>query len=332
LIAPEVLPVPPKGWWGGAESLVWDLALALSKMGHSVTLIARPGSSAPPNGRLIETFPDVPDALGVNERHFNCYRSFVKHFDGVVHDHSLGKLARTIHSKVLQTPHFAQHPSSMGFKNIAAISHAQASWLNQFTSIKIPVVHHGIDASRFKFSDRKEDFYLFFSVVAEYKGAFEALKIAREANVKMVFAGRNGDCTDLIKNSGIDNAIYLGEVSNEERADLMSRAKALVFPTGAFGRIPWLECFGLVQLESLASGTPVIASSNGACPEVIKNYYNGFICSSYQEMLDVVKKDLVSSIDPANCRKCVDEYFSADRMARDYLALYQKILRRGRID
>jgi len=139
-------------------------------MGYEVSLVARPGSRAPPNGFLFETFPDVPSKLGVNERHFQAYRDFVKGFDGVVHDHSLGKYARTIHSHVVQTPHFCQHPASMGFSRMIAVSYAQAKWLNQHCPSlrKIPVVHHGISLERFIFKEDKQSYYLFFSVMAKY--------------------------------------------------------------------------------------------------------------------------------------------------------------------
>ena len=337
MLSPESLPVPPTGsFWGGAESLVWDLSVVLGEMNHEVTLVARPSSKSPPNGFLVETFRDENDPpshpqWGAIERHHYYYENFVKNFEGVVHDHSNGKLAWRINSRTLSTPHWCQDPRAMGYKNITAASHAQAKWLNDHSpsTRNIPVVHHGIDCRRFTFNSERKDFYLFFSVIARYKGAEKALLLAKETGCRMVFAGRNGDMSDIIKNCGLTNVRYLGEVSNEQRISLFSEAKALVFPTGAWGDADppnWLEIFGLVQLEALASGCPVIASNNGACPEVIEDFKVGFVCPNYQEMKYVIENDEVEDVKPETCRQYIEEKFSAKRMANDYVKLYKKIV------
>jgi glycosyltransferase involved in cell wall biosynthesis len=300
-------------------------------MGHEVSLVARPGSKAPPNGFLFETFPDVPSEVGVNERHFQAYRDYVKGFDGVVHDHSLGKYARTIHPHVVQTPHFCQHPISMGYKRMVAVSYAQAKWLNQHCpSLRnIPVVYHGIDVERFTFKEEKGNYYLSFGVMARYKGAEKALQLAKETGKPFVFAGRNGDMTDRVKNCGLPNVKFLGEVSDEVRAELFANAKAYVFPTGAWGDADpsdWLEVFGLVMLEALASGTPVIASNNGACPEVVEDGRVGFVCDSYEELKSIIMNNEVDAIKPRECRRYVEEKFSHSRMAKQYEVLYRRVL------
>jgi len=327
LISTENLPTPPVGYWGGIESVVWDLACELSSLGHEVSLVARPGSKAPPGGFLLETFPDVPDKLGADERHFLAYRDFVSNFDGVVHDHSNGKKAHKIALDVINSFHWCQDPYVANYTNICAASQAHAKWLlnHMPPGSQVKVVYHGINAERFIYREEKKDYYLFFSVVAFYKGALEALRLAKETGVKIVFAGRNGDASDTIRNCGLPNVTYLGEVGNEERARLLSEAKALIFPTGAFGKADWLEIFGFVQLEALASGTPVIASSNGACPEIVENGKTGFICKSYEEMKSVIEDGMVESINPRNCRRATEEKFSAKTMAKNYLSLYRLI-------
>jgi len=328
LISTENLPTPPTGWWGGIEAVCWDLCQALSELGHDVSLVARPGSKCPQNGFLLETFPDVPDKLGADERHFNAYKGFVADFDGVVHDHTNGKKAHKIHMDVLNTMHWCQDPSTVLYTNVSAVSHAHAKWLLQHMpqGSKVQVVHHGIKAERFIYQEEKKDHYLFFSVIGAYKGAFDALKLAKETGVKIVFAGRDGDATEAVKNSGLPNVTYVGEVSNEKRAELMSQAKALIFPTGAFGKADWLEVFGFVQLEALASGTPVIASSNGACPEIIEDRKTGFVCKNYEEMKQTIKENRVEEINPKVCRASAQNEFSAERMANDYVKLYKRIV------
>jgi len=135
--------------------------------------------------------------------------------------------------------------------------------------------------------------------------------------------------TDRVKNCGLPNVRFLGEVSDEVRAELFANAKAYVFPTGAWGDADpanWLEVFGLVMLEALASGTPCIVSSNGACPEVIEDGRVGFVCDSYEEMKEVIEENYVEDINPETCRKYCEEKFSAKRMATQYLQLYRKAL------
>lgn len=211
--------------------------------------------------------------------------------------------------------------------NITAAGHAHAKWLLKHMppGSDVKVVYHGINAERFIYNEEKKDYFLFFSVIAFYKGALEALRLAKETGVKIVFAGRDGDASDIIRNCGLPNVRYVGEVSNEERARLMSEAKALIFPTGAFGKADWLEIFGFVQLEALASGTPVVASSNGACPEIIENGKTGFVCKSYEEMKRVVEDGLVDAINSKDCRRVTEEKFSAKTMAENYLSLYRII-------
>jgi len=328
IISSENLPTPPleDTHWGGIEAVVYDLACALVELGHDVTLVARPGSKSPM--KLFTTFPDVPDKLGADERHFNAYRDFVSDFEGVVHDHSNGKKAHKIALDVLNTMHWCQDPSVALYKNISAVSHAHAKWLLQHMPPKseVKVVHHGINAERFIYREDKEDYYLFFSVLGLYKGVIDALLLARDTGAKIFFAGRDGDSSHMIKNSNLPNITYVGEVSNEDRAKLMSEAKALIFPTGAFGKANWLEVFGFVQLEALASGTPVISSSNGACPEIVEDGVTGFICGNYEEMKRAIEQDWVRSIDPYECRLVTETKFSAKIMAKNYIKLYEKLL------
>lgn len=326
LVSTENLPTPPTGYWGGIESVVYDLACALVDLGHEVTLVARPESKSP--GQLITTFPDVPDKLGNNERHFKCYRSYVSEFEGVVHDHSNGKMAHRIHFEVLNTMHWCQDPYAASYQNVSALCEAHAKWLAEKMPAghEVEIVHHGIKAERFIYKEKKKDYYLFFSLMAAYKGTLDALNLAKETGVKMVFAGRDGNASDAVKSANKPNITYIGQVSNEQRAKLMSDAKALIFPTGSFGKTDWLEVFGFVQLEALASGTPVICSNNGACPEIIENDQTGFVCESYEEMKRALEEDWVKSIDPSECRHVTETRFSAETMAKNYIKLYEKIL------
>lgn len=323
LIGTENLPTPPTGFWGGVESVVADLANALHKLGHDVTLVARPGSKSP--HKLLETFAEASPNLRI-KKHFLGYSSFVKHFDGVVHDHSHGKMARLIHENVIQTVHTRQHPTEMGYKSMVAISHAQANWIRQRCLLPrdIPVVHHGVDPNRFPYQEEKGERFLYFSVISQYKGAKVALDIAQETGIEIDFAGINGDFTWRVKNCHLPNVRYLGQVSNEQRARLMADAKALIFPTGAFGEFNWIESFGLVMLESLACGTPVIAAYNGATPEVVAHGKVGYVCHSKTEIIKAIEE--IEDINPRDCRRHVENHFSYKTMALNYVGLYKRVL------
>lgn len=325
LISTEYLPTPPIGYWGGTESVVGDLADALHRLDHDVTVVGCVGSSSP--GKLFETIPSEPTRAGARERHFLSYKEFVKKFDGVVHDHSHGKMARLIHPNVIQTVHAGQHPSEMGYERIVAISRAQAERIKKRCPLprNIPVVHHGINAKRFVYKEEKSDRFLYFSVIAQFKGAKVALEIAEETGIKIDFAGVDGDMTDAVRGCKLPNVRYIGQVSNEQRAELMANAKALIFPTGAFGESNWLESFGLVMLEALASGTPVIAAHNGATPEVVDHGRVGYICRSKPEMIEALRN--IDNINPRECRSYVEDFFSTKRMALNYVKLYERVLR-----
>lgn len=337
MVSSETFPTPPIGYWGGVERVVWDLSCALSELGHNVSLVARPGSKAPPNGTLFETYPDNDqEIIDACERHFDFYKEFVSSFDGIVHDHSVGKLVRKVSPYHVQTPHYCQDPRSMEFKNIIAASRAQAIWIQQFMpdGRLVPVVHHGINLDRYPYNGNKQDYYLFLSMLSEYKGALTALEIAKKTGVEMVFAGIPGGAHNIIEDTAksFQNITYLGEVGEDKKQELMANAKALIFPTGnfgtggGFGPDDWMEIFGLVQLEALSSGTPVITTNNGACPEIIKHGHTGFICISKEDMELKVQSGAIDAINPQACRDDAEARFSSKRMAEEYIQHYTKIL------
>ena len=115
------------------------------------------------------------------------------------------------------------------------------------------------------------------------------------------------------------NIEYLGELDNDDKLDLLAGARALLNP------IQWPEPFGLVMIEAMACGTPVIASDQGAAPEIVQHGTTGFICTSDTDMLQRI--DEVEQLDRQSCRESVEHYFSTRRMARDYEALFERLCR-----
>lgn len=184
-------------------------------------------------------------------------------------------------------------------------------------------IYHGIDLARFTFKEKPAgDYLLFYGRFHPDKGAKEALAIARNAGLPLKMAGIIQDRTyfDTYIKPAIDRgeADYLGSVGPERRDQLLGNALALLHP------INFDEPFGLSVIESMATGTPVIAVNRGSMPELIDHGKTGFLVSNADEAAACVAD--IQKINRRMCRKTVEERFSAKRMAADYLDLYTKIL------
>jgi glycosyltransferase involved in cell wall biosynthesis len=185
-----------------------------------------------------------------------------------------------------------------------------------------PYVHNGIDLSEYIYSEDKDDYFLFLGKVDQgAKGLALALKVAYELKLKLFIAGDflNPDYYETTLKRLLDNNVkYIGPVGGQYKAELLSRARAVISP------IIWPEPFGLIVAEALASGTPVLTSYEGAMPEIMMQGVTGFMCQSVGEMKSKVKD--LDKIEPINCRKHVEEHFTASRMAQDYLRLYERVI------
>ena len=183
-------------------------------------------------------------------------------------------------------------------------------------------VHNGINLNEYQFSEVKEDYLLFLGLVSESKGINYAIDVAEKSDQKLIIAGQinnwayyTKEVEPIIKNN--PNIEYVGEVGGQQKQDLLKKAKCLLFPTSC------QEAFGLVMIEAMACGTPVLAFPNGAVPEVMKGFPD-LICSSVDEM---VQKLNSSQFPEANLlREYVEHHFSRDTMAGEYLNLYNKLL------
>jgi len=284
-----------------------------------VALVARPGSRSP--GRLVTTFEGHSDDAELE--HLRRCAGFLLDWDGLIIDHTNEHLAFDIYpDRTLLVEHWYKHPLPK-WRNFVAISETLAEWLRERTREEVHVVHNCIDPSEFGFR-AGGNYYLFFSKVDRCKGAEVALDLARETGKPFHFAGITGDMSGEVERCGLPNVTFHGEVNPGKRAELFRDAKALVFPTGAFGRSGWREAFGVVMLEALASGCPVIASDNGAVREVVKPGV-GFVCDTYEEMRRVIEEDLAEDIDPRECRRHVERNFSHIKAAKRYLDVWRSL-------
>ena len=336
LIAPPWTPVPPP-LYGGIEAVIHELAVGFHDAGHDVLLCATGDSACP-----VKTHSLLPEAEGsrigqveVELCHVMDAYDVVGETD-IVHDHTVtGPVYAQLRAgpPTVTTMHGTLDGEfGLVYRRIAprvptiAISSSQCE-----AGSRLPVasvIHHGLNASRFPFHDGRRDYCLFLGRLAPEKGADRAIRAARLAGVPLVLAGKmrspseqeyfESEVKPYVNDE--DNIFYVGEVPHERKLDLLSRARCLLFP------ISWREPFGMVLLEALACGTPVIAFPRGAVSEIVENGRTGFICGDEQAMTAAIHR--VGELDPVACRDAVENHFSARRMVTDHLRLYQRIIDR----
>ena len=232
-----------------------------------------------------------------------------------------------------------KHPLLMrGYSPLIAISHSHKKIFESHGFSIKGVVYNGIPIESFPFRDRKREYLLTLSAIAPHKGQKTAVSVAQALGRDLIIAGNVVDqayfCSfkdaiahDLSSHSHKLSAylelpanpkiVYVGSVNDEQKKPLFSHAKAFLMP------IEWEEPLGLVMIEALACGTPVIAFNRGAVPEIVVDGKTGYIVETAAEMIEAVKK--IDRINPHDCRKYAEQNFSMDLMAQRYSALYQEI-------
>lgn len=340
-IAPTIFPVPPRDH-GGTERIISDLSVALDRAGVEVTLLA-PSDSAttlprigiwPSLHSLEQKYGTVPPSIPavLEAARMEDLRLRLGEFD-IVHCHGeffhaalLGERRRhsltTIHWRVdeLDRDIFFQTFPDLP---VAAISAAQESALP--AANRAGVVHHGIEADRYALARGEGGHLAFVGRMTDQKRPDVAIRVAKAAGLPIRLAGTVdvGNPTYFEREVrpllGPD-AIYEGPLGDAAKGRLLGGARALLFP------IDWPEPFGLVMIEAMACGTPVIAWDKGSVREIVEDGVTGFIVRSEAEALEALTR--LDAIDRADVRRRFAERFTADRMARDYIALYEKLLAR----
>ena len=332
-IAPPWIAVPPPGY-GGIEWVVALLADGLTERGHDVTLFA-PGDSQT-KATLDYVFDTAPGPSAIGDTYLevlHAHHAYARaHEFDVIHDHtSLVGLAigarqdipvvHTLHGPLDER---ARHWYGMLHDtiHIVAISDSQYA---PAPDIRIAGrVYNGIPLERYPFTPQKEDFLFFVGRAAPEKGAHTAVEVARKAGVPLTMAvaikekHERAYWDEKVAPLLTDEDTILGEITVEEKADLMARARAVLFP------ITWPEPFGLVMAEANACGTPVLAFPNGAAPEVIGHGETGYLVDDAHAMAAAV--DRLDAIDPHACRARVERLFSGDAMCAGYEEVYERIL------
>jgi glycosyltransferase involved in cell wall biosynthesis len=205
---------------------------------------------------------------------------------------------------------------------IVAVSHAQLKPAPELPVAR--VIHHGIDAADFPVGSGSGGYLVFLGRLSPDKGAGRAIDAARKAGVPLLLAGKMREPWERdyfearVAPFLSDKIQYLGEVGHDRKLELLANAKALLFP------IRWNEPFGLVMIEALACGTPVLAFPEGAAPEVLEDGKTGFLCHDEAAMAEAVEK--LGTLDRSACRAAVENYFSTARMAAEHLELFEGLL------
>lgn len=335
MIAPPWVSVPPVSY-GGTETVIDNLARGLGELGHEVELFTIGTSRCPVPSSFLFPDPVEPLGLGVAEAaHVIAAYETLADAD-VIHDHTMlgavfGAAARPGRVPVVVTNHgpftadcrrIFQH--SARHASIVAISRDQAA-----TAGAVPietVIHHGIDLATYRPGPcgGDGDYLLFVGRMCADKGVHRAIRVARRAHRHLVVMAKMREPAEhayfqqQVAPLLDDDITLLIEPCRETRLDLQQGAAALLNP------IRWPEPFGLVMIEALATGTPVLAFGNGAAPEIVDHGRTGFVCCDEDAMVHAVGR--LGEIDRRACRADALARFSTQRMAADYAALFQRLI------
>jgi glycosyltransferase involved in cell wall biosynthesis len=338
------LPVPPPAQ-GGTEWIAYYQTKGLAEREHSILLFAAKGSKvnfSEPNIRVIEVGGgDVVSGSSI-ENNFDqrfvessrklrletIYLSEVleklieyKNDYDIVLNNMRGEAVFLPVAKLLAKPfvnvmHLNLFPELANLfqsfnTHIITISNAQRK---DFPNLNyLANIYNCVDVSKFAFNLNPSDYLLMMGSIGRHKNQKEAIEVAKETNMKLVLAGkiRDQDYFDELKKDIDGEQIkWVGEIGFTEKVKLYQNAKAFLFP------ISWEEPFGLVMIEAMSCGTPVIAFNKGAVSEVVRDCLTGFVVDNHSQMVEAVKK--IDVIDRTACRKHVEENFTVEKMIDGY--------------
>lgn len=337
-VAPLWERVPPPAY-GGIELVVSLLTDELVRRGHQVTLFASGDSLTlaqleSVHSQALRLDPAVRESAIYEMLQLSNVYERANEFD-LIHSH-MG-CAALPYAKLVKVPTIHTLHGVFTADNRKLFSHAKTQ---PFVSISntqrepelglncVATVYNGIDVESHRFFAQPDQppYLAFLGRMSPEKGPHHAIAIARAVGLPLKMAGKV-DPVDVqyfetqIKPQVDGTQIqFLGEANHHRKNELMGRAIATLFP------ITWKEPFGLVMVESMAAGTPVIALNLGSAPEVIADGKSGFLCNSVEECIAAVHK--LDRLQRANCRQHVTQHFSVQRMTDGYEAVYQQILSR----
>lgn len=332
-IAPPVFKIPPDGY-GGTERIIFYLTEELVKQGHEVAILASVDSKT--SAKLI---PYTESLRGKNDSRsnsrayndlFHIIKDVSKNYD-ILHFH-LSNLNQCSFKEHIKAPFLTTIHDPLSDEKVkwvmekmpeaffSAISNSQKE---SYKSLNwIGVQHHGLPKDLYEFSKNPDEYLLYLGKLAEEKGFDDVLRLAYMSKRKIKVAAKKDDkpfskqALKIMKQ--LTQIEYFEEVGGDLKKSLLAKALGLILP------IRWNEPFGLVAIEALASGTPVIARKKGALPEIINEAQTGFFFTTLHEALEKIER--IPEIKRENCRKIFEENFTAEKMTEGYLRFYLKIL------
>ena len=333
-VAPLAESVPPK-LYGGTERVVAYLTDELVRQGHSVTLFASGDSRTdahlvPSCDEALRLSSEIRDSLSLHILMVEHLAQRAGEFD-VIHFH-----VAPVHfsvSRRLQLPHLTTLHGRLDlpdwvtlfdeFTDIPVVSISDAQRLPLPQANWIGTVHHGLPRNLFRFHSQPGSYFAFLGRVSPEKRVDRAIAIAKACRCPLRIAAKvdPADASYFTKEIEplLDDPLveYIGEIGAEEKNDFLGGAKALLFP------IDWPEPFGLVMIEALACGTPVIAFRGGSVDEIIEHGKTGFVVDDLDEAAAAASH--VETLDRCACRASFERRFTVERMANEYVDLYRLV-------
>jgi glycosyltransferase involved in cell wall biosynthesis len=333
LIAAPFIAVPPLDY-GGTELFVAHLAEGLANTGIDVIVYANGDSTVNVEKRWIYPHSQWPIEVSqetlLKDLHHHSWAiadAAAQNCD-LLHVQTPESLpfSRYIQSPMVLTlhgpheKHLSDHYAHFPDVQYVCISHAQCE---SESLPKVRTIHHGIDVQSYRFVERKQQWLSFLGRIAPSKGTELAIEVAERTGIPLKVAGEvqpvNQEYFDSEIKPRIDGKLveFIGPVDHEAKNELLGNSMAMLFP------IQWDEPFGLVMVEAMACGTPVLAMPGGSVPEVVRNGVSGYVCNSIEEMAGHAMN---LQLDPAEVRNYVEQNFSIGKMVREYVNLYKHVL------
>ena len=335
-VAPLFESVPPK-YYGGTERVVSYLTEELVRQRHEVTLFASGDSVTKAHlvaacRRSLRLDKHCIDQLSHQVLMLEHVFQRAAEFD-IVHfhvDYLHFPLSRreqlthvtTLHGR-LDIPDLVPLYHEFRDMPVVSISNCQREplpWANWQAT-----VYHGLPADMYQFHDKPGIYLAFLGRISPEKRVDRAIEIARQVQIPLKIAAKvdpvdkdyfEGVVEPLLRDPLVE---FVGEIGKVEKEDFLGNAYALLFP------IDWPEPFGLVMIEAMACGTPVIAYRSGAVPEVMEEGHTGFIVQGLEDAVEAVRR--VPELSRKRCREIFDQRFTAARMAQDYVQLYERLIK-----
>jgi glycosyltransferase involved in cell wall biosynthesis len=333
-VAPLWIPAPPYTY-GGTELVVSLLTEELVKRGHQVTLFATGDSKT--SARLVPIWPKslwrakIPAPHAVFSLLYKKVYEMQEEFD-IIHDHCefyTAFIDSLLKVPVVSTIHHPMYEEMIIlFKKFPKINYIAIS-KNQKRSAPgvnfVKTIYHGLPLEKYQFNDKPKNYLLWLSKITPEKGPLEAIRIAKKAGENLILSGvipkEQQDFFEYRILPQIDGKQiqFVGAADFKKKVELFKKAKAFLYP------IKREEPFGLVVIESMACGTPVLTYREGAMPELVKDKKTGFLVKDKEEMVKVISK--ISQIKRIDCHRHVTKKFNLQKMVNKYEALYYKLVK-----